>query len=111
VKRRSKRKRTHSITPTPFHVHHSLSLLNLLILSSLLYILYIMAHQNPFHDPPYSPDYPQSSPRPGSGLGYPPSNQPRRASQYLDPHAADLGYRQQEDWRGEEEDELKPLNS
>jgi len=70
-----------------------------------------MAHQNPFHDPPYSQDYPQSTPRPGSGLGYPPNNQPRRGSQYLDPHAADLGYRQQEDWRGEEEDELKPLNS
>jgi hypothetical protein len=79
-------------------------------LFSFIYILYNMAHQNPFHDPPYSQDY-QSSPRPGSGLGYPPTNQPRRGSQYLDPHAADLGYRQQEDWRGEEEDELKPLNS
>jgi hypothetical protein len=71
-----------------------------------------MAHQNPFHDPPYSQDqgYPQPSPRPGSGLGYPPNNQVRRAS-YHDPHQADLGYRPTDDWRAEEEDELKPLNS
>ena len=75
-----------------------------------------MAHHNPFQDPNYSHDqdgrslYPQPTPSPGQG--YPPSiTQARRGSQYLDPHQADLGYRPQEDWRAEEEDELKPLNS
>ena len=96
-----------ALLPTPLFAlsFHSL-------LFSILYISYIMAHQNPFHDPPYPQDhgYAQPSPRPGAGLGYPPNNQARRGS-YLDPHQADLGYRPTDDWRAEEEDELKPLNS
>jgi hypothetical protein len=110
MKKRSMRLNTHSNYFNTISRALPLSYLLTHSLFSFIYILYNMAHQNPFHDPPYSQDY-QSSPRPGSGLGYPPTNQSRRGSQYLDPHAADLGYRQQEDWRGEEEDELKPLNS
>jgi hypothetical protein len=65
-------------------------------------------NQNPFHDPPYQSQNRRSSYHPPpSPAGYPPSHSPH--PQYLDPHNADLGYRQSR-WRDEEEDELKPLN-